>query len=77
MADRNFKPPFDTLSVDENATRNRVIRQRNIVLGLVLAFFAVLFFAITVVKMKHPKMPHKSPPAAAAGAPVAGAVNGQ
>jgi len=76
MADRKFKPPFDALQGDPNAARNRVIRQRNVVLGLVLAFFAVLFFAITVVKMKHPKMPHKSPPAAT-GAPIAGATNGQ
>ena len=32
--------------------RRKVIRQRNVVLGLVLAFFAVLFFAITIAKMK-------------------------
>lgn len=32
--------------------RRKVIRQRNVVLGLVLAFFALLFFAITIVKMK-------------------------
>jgi len=31
--------------------RRKVIRQRNIVLGVVLAFFAVLFFAITIAKM--------------------------
>ena len=32
--------------------RRKVMRQRNVVLGLVLGFFAVLFFAITIVKMK-------------------------
>lgn len=32
--------------------RRKVIRQRNIALGVVLGFFAVLFFAITIVKMK-------------------------
>ena len=32
--------------------RRKVIAQRNMVLGLVLAFFAVLFFAITIAKMK-------------------------
>ncbi len=71
MADRNFKPPFDP-----DAKRNRVIRQRNTALGLVLAFVVVLFFAITVVKMKHPKMPHKSPPSSAIS-PAAGAVHGR
>ena len=34
------------------AQRQKVIRQRNIALALVLGFFAVLFFAITIVKMK-------------------------
>lgn len=68
--------------LDPNAERNRVIRQRNIALGLVLGFFVMLFFAITVVKMKHVKMPHKSPSAAAsasAAAPAAmgGGMNGQ
>jgi hypothetical protein len=57
---------------DRMAARNRVIRQRNIALGLVLVFFVMLFFAITVVKMKHPHMPKKTHiadrPAAAAGA---------
>ncbi|MFC3173539.1 hypothetical protein ACFOD9_04670 [Novosphingobium bradum] len=33
--------------------RKKVIRQRNVALGLVLAFFAVLFFAITIAKMQH------------------------
>ncbi len=37
---------------DYMAQRRKVIRQRNIVLGLVLGFFAVLFFAITIAKMK-------------------------
>ena len=32
--------------------RRKVIAQRNMVMGLVLAFFAVLFFAITIAKMK-------------------------
>ncbi len=32
--------------------RRKVMRQRNVVLGLVLAFFAVLFFAITIAKIK-------------------------
>lgn len=32
--------------------RRAVIRQRNRVLGLLLAFFALLFFAITIAKMK-------------------------
>ena len=60
---------------DPYAQRNRVIRQRNIALGLVLAFFVVLFFAITVVKMKHVKMPHRLP--STGTAPVAGGMNGQ
>ncbi len=67
MADRKFDP---------YAERNRVIRQRNVALGLVLAFFVALFFAITVVKMRHVKMPQKSPPAGAT-APAAGAGHGQ
>ena len=71
MADSNFKPP-----VDPYATRNRVIRQRNIALGLVLTFFVVLFFAITVVKMRHVKLPHKSP-SASTTASAAGGMNGQ
>ena len=61
---------------DPYARRNRVIRQRNIALGLVLAFFVVLFFAITVVKMKHVEMPHRSPSTGTAP-PVAGGMNGQ
>lgn len=32
--------------------RRKVIRQRNLALGLVLGFFAVLFFAITIAKIK-------------------------
>ncbi len=39
-------------SSDHAAQRSKVIRQRNLVLALVLAFFAVLFFAITIVKIK-------------------------
>jgi hypothetical protein len=42
----------DPQSPEYAAQRRKVIRQRNVVLGLVLAFFAVLFFAITIVKMK-------------------------
>lgn len=38
---------------DTEAARRKVIRQRNIALGLVLAGFAVLFFAITVAKLSH------------------------
>lgn len=37
---------------DQQARRTKVIRQRNVVMALMLAFFAVLFFAITIVKMK-------------------------
>jgi len=44
--------PEDFNSPEYLARRKQVIRQRNIALGLVLAFFAVLFFAITIVKMK-------------------------
>jgi len=44
--------PEDFNSPEYLARRSRVIRQRNVALGLVLAFFAVLFFAITIVKMK-------------------------
>jgi hypothetical protein len=67
MADPKIDPPFDPY-----AERNRVIRQRNIALGLVLLFFVVLFFAITVVKMRHVKLPHKSPTP-----PMAASANGQ
>jgi hypothetical protein len=65
-----MEPKFDPY-----AARNRVIRQRNIALGLVLAFFVVLFFAITIVKMKHVKMPHRRLPASTL-APPAGGMNG-
>ncbi len=37
---------------DHQARRTKVIRQRNVAMAVVLAFFAVLFFAITIVKMK-------------------------
>ena len=43
-------PPYG--SPEWLARREKVIRQRNVVMGLVLGFFAVLFFAITIVKMK-------------------------
>jgi len=39
-------------SPDLRARRQKVIRQRNVAMALVLAFFVVLFFAITIVKMK-------------------------
>jgi len=39
-------------SPDWLARRQKVIRQRNVALALVLTFFVVLFFAITIVKMK-------------------------
>ena len=43
----------DPESTDPMEQRKKVIRQRNIVTGLVLAFFVVLFFAITIAKMHH------------------------
>lgn len=42
----------DPHSPEYLARRQKVIRQRNIALGVVLAFLAVLFFAITIAKMK-------------------------
>jgi hypothetical protein len=42
----------DFNSPEHLARRKRVIRQRNVALGVVLGFFAVLFFAITIAKMK-------------------------
>ncbi|MEJ6011006.1 hypothetical protein [Novosphingobium aquae] len=33
--------------------RQKVIRQRNLVLALVLGAFVVLFFAITIVKIRN------------------------
>ena len=42
----------DPNSPDAKAQRDKVIRQRNLAVALVLAFFVVLFFAITIVKMK-------------------------
>jgi hypothetical protein len=42
----------DPHAPDYMERRRKVIRQRNLVLGLVLGFFAVLFFAITIAKMK-------------------------
>ena len=41
----------DPESPDTMDQRKKVIRQRNVVLGLVLGFFAILFFAITIAKM--------------------------
>jgi hypothetical protein len=41
----------DPDSPDYVAQRNKVIRQRNVALGLVLAFFVILFFAITIAKI--------------------------
>ncbi len=69
MPNLEFEPP----KIDPYAARNRVIRQRNIALGLVLTFFVVLFFAITVVKMRHVQLPHRTSPAA----PAAGRPNGR
>jgi hypothetical protein len=39
------------MSPDEEAEFRRRRKSRNIVLGLVLAFFVVLFYAITIVRM--------------------------
>ena len=39
--------------LDPAAERARIIRGRNIALGLVLAGLAVLFFVITIVKRGH------------------------
>jgi len=44
--------PEEFNSPEYLARRNKVIRQRNVAVGLVLGFFAVLFFAITIAKMK-------------------------
>ncbi|MBC2668452.1 hypothetical protein ACFOON_06905 [Novosphingobium piscinae] len=41
----------DPRSPEYLAQRRKVIRQRNVALGLVLGFFALLFFAITIAKM--------------------------
>ena len=35
------------------AQRRKIIKDRNRMLGLVLAGFAVLFFAISIAKMSH------------------------
>ncbi|HEY6869676.1 MAG TPA: hypothetical protein VI199_07965 [Novosphingobium sp.] len=45
-------PPVDPTSPEYLALRAKVIRQRNIAVGLLLACLVVLFFAITIVKMK-------------------------
>lgn len=39
------------MSPDDEAEFKRRRKSRNIVLGLVLAFFVVLFYAITIVRM--------------------------
>lgn len=39
--------------LDPMAERNRIIRGRNIALGLILGGLAVLFFVITIVKRGH------------------------
>lgn len=44
--------PAEQRSPQRAEQRQKVIRHRNVAMGLVLAFFAVLFFAITIVKMK-------------------------
>jgi hypothetical protein len=43
--------PLDPLN--DPAIRQRIIRQRNLVLAAVLIGFVILFFAITMAKMKH------------------------
>lgn len=43
----------DPESPDYMEQRKKVIRQRNVVTGLVLAFFVVLFFAISIAKLHH------------------------
>lgn len=45
--------PPDPDSPDYMEQRKKVIRQRNVVTGLVLAFFVVLFFAISIAKLHH------------------------
>ncbi len=45
-------PEPESTQADFMERRRKVIRQRNLVLALVLTFFAVLFFAITIVKIK-------------------------
>lgn len=37
--------------LDQKAERERIIRSKNRVLGLVLVAFVVLFFAISIAKM--------------------------
>ena len=39
------------MTPEENAEIRRRQKSRNIVVGLVLGFFAVLFYAITIVRM--------------------------
>ena len=36
---------------DEEARRKAILKQRNLVLGLVLAALVVLFYAITIARM--------------------------
>ncbi|HET9627899.1 MAG TPA: hypothetical protein VFP14_00265 [Novosphingobium sp.] len=43
----------DPESPDYMEQRKKVIRHRNVVTGLVLAFFVVLFFAISIAKLHH------------------------
>lgn len=45
-------PPVDPTSPEYLALRAKVIRQRNIAVGLLLGCLVVLFFAITIVKFK-------------------------
>ncbi len=45
-------PPVDPTSPEYIALRAKVIRQRNIAVGLLLGCLAILFFAITIAKMK-------------------------
>lgn len=45
-------PPVDPTSPEYLALRAKVIRQRNIAVGVLLGCLVVLFFAITIVKFK-------------------------
>lgn len=38
---------------DPESARNRIIRQRNIIMALALGALVVLFFFITIAKIRH------------------------
>ncbi|MEP6866968.1 MAG: hypothetical protein ABJA20_00480 [Novosphingobium sp.] len=38
---------------DPESERNRIIRQRNIIMALALGALVVLFFFITIAKIRH------------------------